>query len=385
MKIAFLGTRGIPNNYGGFEQFAEYISQGLVKRGHSVTVYNPHFHTYDKDIFNGIEIRKIWSPEKQCGPMANFIYDFLSLKDALKQDFDIIYECGYHSNALSYYILTKDSPVIITKMDGIEWKRSKWNKGTQNLIKFLEKIAVKKSDYIISDNLGIQEYYRDTFNADSFFIPYGADLVNQFNENYLTDFNVKRNEYFMLIARFEPENNLEMVLDGYVKSGNKRPFLVVGNEKAKYGQYLVKKYAGKNIIFTGPVYNIEILNSLRANARYYFHGHSVGGTNPSLLEAMASNALIVSHKNIFNGSVLENNAIYFSNSDEVCNVINSDVYKSEQRDIFIANNREKITNLYNWDLIITQHEQLFEKLCKEKKAERSHNGIQITESIPVKI
>ncbi len=121
MKVAILGTRGIPNSYGGFEQFAEYLSVGLVERGHSVTVYNTSFHEYPDTIYKGVSIRKIYSPEKRIGASANFIYDYLCLKDALQSDFDIIYELGYHSNAPSYCLLKKESPVVITNMDGLEW------------------------------------------------------------------------------------------------------------------------------------------------------------------------------------------------------------------------------------------------------------------------
>ncbi|MGL4338732.1 MAG: DUF1972 domain-containing protein, partial [Turicibacter sp.] len=159
MKIAILGTRGIPNNYGGFEQFAEYLSLGLIKRGHEVSVYNPHFHPYKEISFNGVSIIKKFSPEKQIGASANFIYDFLCYKDAINKDFDVILECGYHSNAPSYFLKRKNKkPLLITNMDGLEWRRSKWNEFTRKLIKKLERIAVAKSDILVSDNLGIQEY-----------------------------------------------------------------------------------------------------------------------------------------------------------------------------------------------------------------------------------
>ena len=145
MKIAFLGTKGIPNNYGGFEQFAEYLSVRLVALGHQVTVYNPSFHAYQATEFKGVTIKKIYSPEKWIGGAANFIYDHLCLKDALRQGFDLIYEAGYHSVAFSYKLLSVrklKSPVLITNMDGLEWKRSKWNFWVRKLIRKLEAIAV---------------------------------------------------------------------------------------------------------------------------------------------------------------------------------------------------------------------------------------------------
>lgn len=367
MKIAILGTRGIPNNYGGFEQFAEYLSVGLVELGHSVTVYNAHFHEYDQPEFRGITIRKIYSPEKQIGAAANFVYDYLCMKDALKQDFDIIYEAGYHSNAPSYYLLKKNSPIVITNMDGIEWKRSKWNYFTRQLIKKLEKIAVRKSDYLVSDNPAIQEYYKEVFNAESFCIAYGADIVEHFDEELLASYNVTANNYFLLIARLEPENNIEMILDGYVLSAEVRSFLVIGNTDTKYGRFLQTKYRNTNIHFLGAVYKKEVLDSLRYYCTLYFHGHSVGGTNPSLLEAMASQALIASHDNKFNKSVLNNNTLYFVKDKDVASIIrNVNSLGDDKRKILIENNKAQIINNYSWKSIIFQYDSLFREVLKKK-------------------
>lgn len=367
MKIAIIGTRGIPNSYGGFEQFAEYLSVGLVNRGHSVTVYNVHFHEYNQSEFRGVTIKKIYSPEKQIGAAANFIYDYLCLKDALKQDFDIIYEAGYHSNAPSYYLLKKDSPIVITNMDGIEWKRTKWSYFTRKLIRQLEKLAVRKSDYLVSDNTAIQEYYKKEFGVESFYIAYGADLVTQFEQNIVSAYNIAVQQYFLLVARLEPENNIEIILDGYILSEDSRPFLVIGNAETKYGKFLQKKFSNKNIRFLGGIYNKNVLDSLRYYSALYFHGHSVGGTNPSLLEAMASEALIAAHDNFFNKSVLNINALYFVNVKDVASIINGlDLLENTSKAKFKINNRREIENYYSWEFIISQYENLFYKILAKK-------------------
>lgn len=366
MKIAILGTRGIPNNYGGFEQFAEYLSVGLVGLGHSVTVYNVHFHEYDQPDFKGVSIKKIYSPEKQIGAAANFSYDYLCLKDALKQNFDIIYEAGYHSNALSYFLLKKDSPIVITNMDGIEWKRSKWNYFTRQLIKKLEKLAVKKSDYLVSDNPAIQQYYEKEFGVESFYIPYGAEVITQYDETVLSAYRIVAQQYSLLIARLEPENNMEMILDGYILSKDARPFLVIGNAETKYGKFLQKKYLNNNIHFLGGIYEKNVLDNLRYYSALYFHGHSVGGTNPSLLEAMGAQALIVAHDNPFNRAVLNDNAFYFKNKDEIASIVNEYQQLSEyEKLLLISNNRIKIENEYSWESIISQYENLFQEILKK--------------------
>lgn len=368
MKIAILGTRGIPNDYGGFEQFAEYVSLGLTKRGHDVTVYNTHFHPYTQSDYKGVAVRHIFSPEKQMGAAANFIYDFLCLKDALKQDFDIIYEAGYSSCAPSYYLLKKDSPVLITNMDGLEWRRSKWNKATRKLIRFLERIAVKKSDYLISDNVGIQEYYRREFGCESFFIAYGADPVNEFDDMIPARYDVECNRYMMLVARLEPENNIETILDGYLLSNSKVPFLVIGKDGTKYGRFLKNKYENTNIRFVGGIYNKSILDSLRKFAMCYFHGHSVGGTNPSLLEAMASEAYLIANDNHFNRSVLGESALFFTDAQSIQDFIDNRLGKNDQeiRTELIQRNKDLIRDQYSWDSIIEKHEQLFLQVMSEK-------------------
>lgn len=366
MRIAILGTKGIPNNYGGFEQFAEYLSIGLVKLGHQVTVYNPSFHPFSESSFNGVGIEKVFSPEKFIGGAANFIYDHLCLKHALTQNFDIIYEAGYHSVALSYRFLkikNLTKPAVLTNMDGLEWKRSKWNFLTRRLIRKLEEIAIRESPYLISDNEGIRNYYLREFNRDSFFLPYGADPVEDANANFLISYGIEPNRYFILVARLEPENNIDMVIDGYLRSSTNYPLLVVGNHKTPYGNYLKKFFRNVKVRFIGGVYNKSELDALRQFSLGYFHGHSVGGTNPSLLEAMACHCFILAHGNEFNRSVLQESAFYFENKGEIINLVKGidqlrkDSYKQFERD-----NTDRIQNQYNWSIIVRQHESLFKSL-----------------------
>jgi glycosyltransferase involved in cell wall biosynthesis len=368
MKIAILGTKGIPNNYGGYEQFAEFISTRLVERGHQVTVYNPSFHAYRETMFKGVEIKRVFSPEKFIGGAANIVYDHLCLSDALKNDFDIIYEAGYHSVALSlrfFKVNRFKRPVVITNMDGLEWKRTKWNKQVQNIIKKLEKIAVEHSPYLISDNIGIQEYLTEKYGKDSYYIPYGADPVNNFSQAFLQEYEVLPHSYFMLVARLEPENNIETILRGYQQAKIEQKMMVVGNHKTKYGQYLKEKFSEVNISFAGGIYEKPKLDSLRYFAQAYFHGHSVGGTNPSLLEAMACKSFIWAHQNSFNKSILGEDALYFSTYDDVIKLLQSvSRLRQDHFDKFQKNNSLKIQELYNWDVIVSQHEKIFRQLIK---------------------
>ncbi|MBI1770273.1 MAG: DUF1972 domain-containing protein [Bacteroidetes bacterium] len=370
MKIAILGTKGIPNNYGGFEQFTEFISVRLVERGHSITVYNPHYHDFKGNDFNGVKIVRKYSPEKLIGGAANIIFDYLCLKDALKKDFDIIYEAGYHSVALSYKwlrVIKRKRPIILTNMDGLEWKRSKWSKMARQIIRKLEKIAVAESPYLISDNLGIQKYLEDKFKAKSFFIPYGADPIEQFDTSCLTEYEVKEKKYFILVARLEPENNIEPIIEGHVLSKLKFPLLIVGNYNTAFGKYLKETYENPYVRFLGGIYNKVQLDSIRHYSIAYFHGHSVGGTNPSLLEAMASQCFIIAHKNPFNESILGNSGLYFDDKNDVKKIIEN--IGSERSEAMIKENLNKIIELYNWDAIVAQHENLFYSLVPNERPE----------------
>ncbi|MFT7823747.1 MAG: DUF1972 domain-containing protein [Sulfurimonas sp.] len=362
MKIGILGTRGIPNNYGGFEQFAEYLAVGLVKRGHDVTVYNSHTHPYRKNKWNGVNIKHIYDPEHRIGTAGQFVYDFLSILDTRKKSFDIILELGYTSSSICFDLHPKSS-VVVTNMDGLEWKRTKYSTKVQKFLQWAESLAVKKSDHLVSDSTGIERYLNNRYHVKSTYIPYGSNLFpeKEVNPERLKTYNIKPNQYNMLIARLEPENSIEIILDGVVKADDTMPFLVIGNHESKFGEYLKNKFKErKNIRFIGGIYDIDVLNNLRYFCNLYFHGHTVGGTNPSLLEAMASSALICADDNEFNAAILGKDAFYFSSVDDVAKALRT-VSNKDYVDM-VQNNRKKIAELYTWDNIIDQYETLFKNL-----------------------
>lgn len=359
MKIAILGTRGIPNNYGGFEQCAEHLSVSLVEKGYDVTVYSVSYHRYNQNQFKGVQIIKKWCPENLIGSAAHFIYDFLCLRDALKNDFDVIFEFGYQSVALSFLLLPIKDSIIVTNMDGLEWKRDKWSPFVKRATKWFERIATEKSTLLIADNKGIKDYLKKKYYADSIMIPYSAEEVT-LDPLVLTNYNVVIESYFLLIARLEPENNIDIILDGYVKSKIDIPFLVIGNKETKYGRLLDEKYKG--VIFLGSIFNKQHLDSLRGFSKCYFHGHSVGGTNPSLLEAMAAKSFIFAHDNVFNRDVLEENAFFFSNAREVRTMLINFNNLAFQKEEMINNNIKKIRNTYSHTNITNKYIHLIKQV-----------------------
>jgi glycosyltransferase involved in cell wall biosynthesis len=363
IKVAIVGTRGIPNNYGGFEQFAEYISKELVNSNFEVTVYNPSFHSYNSNEYEGVKIVKKWSPEARIGNSANFIYDFLSYRDAIYSNHDIVYLAGYSTIFPANILIPKRNSKIVTNMDGLEFKRSKYSKLAQLFILFTEKVAVWRSDFLVSDNEGIQKYYENQYNKKSFFIPYGAEVPDSFNLSILKTYQVLEYEYYLLIARFEPENNIEMIFDGYIQSQSKLKFIAIGNCNNDYGKSIQSKYPQCH--FIDSLYNKTHLNTLRHYSCIYFHGHSVGGTNPSLLEAMACQSYIFSHNNEFNKSVLNDNAYYFSNPDDISKGINNINELKKSKAKFVSENLNSVNNLYTWENICNLHKEMFKTILRD--------------------
>lgn len=373
MKIAFVSTRGIPNNYGGFEQFAEYISVGLAARGHEVVVYSPHFHPYKEEYYKGVRIKHVYSPEQWMGSsIGSFFYDFKCLKDALaNENFDIIYEAGYTSIIPAYIwfdIKNRKDVIVATNMDGLEYKRTKFNPLVRKFVFWEERMAVRHSHYLIADNMGIQDYYREKYGRPSTFLAYGADIHDDYDESLLGEFGLAKDAYNLIVARMEPENNIEMAILGYLASDekNRRPLIIVGKPNTPFAKRMIKKYGREDgVRFIGGIYDFWKLNSVRRFSHAYFHGHSVGGTNPSLLEAMASECFILAHDNIFNRAVLGLNAHYYRCSDDVASLLNNiDTLSRQTRERFVKSNLDEIRTNYSWEHLVDQHEEYFKNLMQ---------------------
>ncbi|NBY10258.1 MAG: glycosyltransferase family 1 protein [Sphingobacteriia bacterium] len=358
MNIAILGTRGIPNNYGGFEQLAEYLSVGLIQKGHRVTVYCSSNHIYQKSHWNGVLLKHVFDPEKHLGTVGQFIYDFFSVWHCRKAGYDVVLNLGYTSSAVWLPLLYNQTR-IVTNMDGLEWKRTKYKKPVQWFLKRAEAWAVQRSHTLIADSIGIQHYLKQTYNVPSTYIAYGANVYNDPPIKALEPFNLKAFSYNILIARMEPENNIELILDGVVNSNSEMPCLVIGNIVNRFGKYLSKKYAhDARIQFLGPIYDLEVINPLRFYSNLYFHGHSVGGTNPSLLEAMGCNALICAHNNTFNAAVLQQQAYYFNTATDVSVCIERTKKQDAKNQAMLQQNINRITTLFSWKNIIDAYEHI---------------------------
>ncbi|HTE12290.1 MAG TPA: DUF1972 domain-containing protein [Chitinophagaceae bacterium] len=356
LRIGILGTRGVPNYYGGFEHFAAHLSRGLVEKGHQVTVYNSSKHPYQEKEWHGVRIIHCFDPEYIIGVPGQFIYDLNCILDTRKRNYDIILMLGYTSSSVWSFLYPK-KPIIITNMDGLEWKRTKYSKPVRRFLKYAEKLAVLSSRYHIADSPVIKEYLDSTYNIKSKYIAYGADLYPDTDEKLLAEYGLKKHQYFLLMARMEPENNIEMILDGYCLTSTETRFIIIGNTSNGFGKYLVNKYKNESrVVFLGAIFDEQKVQSITAFCSLYFHGHSVGGTNPSLLDAMAAKTPLAAHNNPFNRSVLKNNSLLFTNAADVSCLINSNKFLNKAH---VQNNYATIENEFTWDMIIDQYENYF--------------------------
>jgi glycosyltransferase involved in cell wall biosynthesis len=364
MKIGILGTRGIPNQHGGFEQFAEFVAPALVARGHAVWVYNSSLHPFRADSWKGVSLIRGKDFEDKIGTAGQFLYDLNCILDARKRKFDVILQLGYTSSSVWSRLMPRDA-VIVTNMDGLEWKRSKYSRPVQQFLKKAEKWAVAGSDRLIADSKGIQDYLAVKYQKQSTFIAYGATLFTEPDATVPGSYGLSAYGYDMLIARMEPENNIETILKGHQASRSGGKLILIGNHRNKFGSLMKEKYEDQRTLFLGPIYDLTALNNLRHFSRIYFHGHSVGGTNPSLLEAMASQALVMAHDNIFNRSVLEEDAFYFSAPADIQSFLDGQPDKREYQR-FLDNNNKKVRECYSWEHITGLLDECLREALRQK-------------------
>jgi glycosyltransferase involved in cell wall biosynthesis len=356
MKIGILGTRGIPNHYGGFEQFAQWLSRGLVEKGHEVFVYNSSNHPYQEKSWNGVHIIHCKDREHKIGTAGQFLYDLRCNRDAARRNFDVLFHFGYSSDSCWWRQWPKNTRNIVN-MDGLEWKRTKYNRLTRGFLKKAEGWAARHAHGLIADSPAIRDYLWKTYGKTPVFIPYGADLFTGKDPTILNQYGLTPGQYYLLVARMEPENNIEMIIAGWLASEKKQPLVIVGSTRNQYGKTVEKKYAGPSLKFLDAIYDQGILNNLRCFSTIYFHGHSVGGTNPSLLEAMSCGCFIAAHDNIFNRAVVGEQGLYFSSPGDIA-VIMNDPPGESTRDRAISLNFEKIRTTYDPARIINAYEEL---------------------------
>lgn len=317
-KVALIGTAGVPANYGGFETLAHNLVKELNEE------FDLHVYA-SKKIYSKKDRPKYWNGARvhyiglSANGISSVIYDFLSMLHAIFYA-DTLIILGVSGGIFIPLIRFFTKKKIIVNIDGLEWRREKWSRHAKKFLQFSEKCAVNYSHADITDNLSIKRYTSVKYQTMSHMIAYGADHVKKESviQNDLENYPFIARQYAFKVARIEPENNVEMLLKAFSELPNE-VFVFVGNWKSSvFGSGLQNKYSKySNLILLDPIYDQRILNVLRTKCRYYVHGHSAGGTNPSLVEAMYLGLPIFAFDVSFNKETTHDKAIFFKDSDDL--------------------------------------------------------------------
>jgi glycosyltransferase involved in cell wall biosynthesis len=379
LRIAIIGSRGIPARYGGFETFAEEFSTRLAARGHIVYVSCEDGEDPRIPSFEGVQL--FYFPVR---PFYRIIYESLYDIYALTRA-SVLCDCvvmlGYGAGAF-FFIPKLFGKKLITNLDGIEWRRDRYNLVEKAILFISEKLAVWFSDVAIADSRVIQEFIGKTTKKNPRFIPYGANvpasvgwdpaLINTFLTGKNAAVTLDQFGYFLVVARMEPCNNIDMIVEGFLRANVQETLIVVGNfSNNGYKQAidkLTEQYEkSSSVVFVGGLYDKDVLSMLRQNCMAYIHGHSAGGTNPSLLEAMACNALVIAHDNEFNKEVCANEALFFTDANDLATTIRSVVASREEYAEMTTNALQRVKDHYSWDMVVDNYEQLIVDLIGRVK------------------
>ncbi|MEE8161586.1 MAG: DUF1972 domain-containing protein [Acidobacteriota bacterium] len=363
LRIALLGTRGIPANYGGFETFAEELSTRLVKRGHRVTVYgrshvvDPRLHSY-----RGVEIRTL--PAVRTKYLETVTHTAASVLAALPGGYDVVLICNA-ANAFVCWIPRLVGQKVVLNVDGIERLRKKWNRLGQAYYRLSEFLATLLPDQVVSDARSVQRYYREEYGFHSRFIPYGAPVEILQSRKTLDQLGLESRQYLLYVSRIEPENNADLVIRAYRQSGVAHPLVLVGDApySSRYIDKLRSLAQGGNILLPGSIYGLGY-RELLSHCLCYVHATEVGGTHPALIEAMGAGCLVLVNGTVENREVIgEAGFLYpFNDLESLGQLMHQICSRPEEYDRYRKLAQNRVQEFYNWEEVVTRYEALFHEL-----------------------
>jgi glycosyltransferase involved in cell wall biosynthesis len=355
-KVAIIGSVGIPAKYGGFETLTEQLTKNLNEK-YQITVFcsaksnDTSIKTYNNS--------KLIYLNLYANGIQSIPYDLISILKAIKFA-DTLLILGVGGCIILPLLKFFTKKKIIVNIDGLEWKRKKWGRFAKAYLKYSEKIAVKYADFVISDNKVIQEYVFNNYKKKSQHITYGGDHAEneKLSEDVQNQFPFIKEKYVLKVCRIESENNINIILEAFTNIKSYK-LVIIGNwNYSEFGKNLKDKYSNiENIILLDPIYDLKILNQFRSNCHFYIHGHSAGGTNPSLVEAMYLGIPIIAFDVNYNRETTNNKAMYFKNSEDliakICNI----------KEIELENMKKDLKEYahlnYTWEIITKKYCNLF--------------------------
>lgn len=368
MKIAIMGTRGIPANYGGFETFAEQLSIRLAQRGHDLTVYGrSHYVTIPERVYQGVKL--VVLPTIRHKYLDTVVHTFISAVHSWFRRYDVVLVCNA-ANALATGLIRLAGQKTAINVDGIERRRKKWNRLGQLYYLVSEWLSTKIPHAVVTDAGVIQSYYRSRYGKESTMIPYGAQIGRVRDADGLKPFGLEPEQYVLYVSRLEPENNAHLVIQAFARTQTVFKLVIVGD--APYSHSYIrelKSTTDPRVVFTGYVFG-EGYRILQQNAYCYVHATEVGGTHPALIEAMGAGNYVIVYDTPENREVVGEAGVFYRNVDELTAALQHALDAPDE----IAPYREKamtrVRTSYNWDVVTDQYEQLFARLIGQPPSTR---------------
>jgi glycosyltransferase involved in cell wall biosynthesis len=375
LRIAFVGSRGVPARYGGFETAVEEVGRRLVERGHIVTVYCRSGDDDRADSYLGMNL--VYLPTLRHKAVETLCHTTLSTGHLLAHhDQDVAVVLNAANAPLIPGIRAAGVPVAL-HVDGLEWQRAKWGRNGRRYYRAAERLAVRWSDALIADAQGIADYYRSEFGVATDLIPYGAPLLGDPGKDKIVEMGLEPDGYHLVVARFEPENHVSTSVEGYRASAATRPLIVVGSAPYAHDYTAaVRAAAGDDprIQLVGSVWDQQQLDQLYAHALTYVHGHSVGGTNPSLLRAMGAGTSVLAYDVVFNREVLGDLGQFFTDPSALARLIESAEADPQGTADTGQALRDRAAERYIWDDVTTRYENLCRRLASGGSQRGSATG-----------
>ncbi len=359
-KIRILGIRGLPAKHGGFETFAQYLALYLVEHGWQVIVYcqeEGEGATYTEQ-WKGVEL--IHVPLRATGSKGSIVFDWKTTKDAAKYN-DLVLTLGYNTAVFCLLYRLKKVKNIIN-MDGIEWKRQKWSFIARLWFYINDWCGCLLGNHLVADHPEIANHLSRRVNRKKIsVIPYGADRVKSGDQSVLKDYGLIEKKYSIVIARPEPENSILEIVKAFSVRPRDHSLVVLGEyfpEESEYHRQIFHA-ASEEVKFVGAIYDAHVVQSLRFFAAIYVHGHQVGGTNPSLVEALGAGNPVLAHDNKFNRWVAGPAASYFSQEDDCATQFDTLLANEEQLAAMHAGSVQRYNEEFTWEEVLSNYEKLF--------------------------
>ncbi len=355
MRLAIVGIRGIPNTYGGFETLAEYLVKYLSDQ-FDITVYcsSKDMDSELKEV-NGARLKYI--PITSHGAFG-ILYDSLSLLNAVGKA-DKVLLLGFGGGFVMPLMSSGNKKKVVVNMGGLDWKRNKWSERARKVIKKAEALLMKNCGHVISDNVGIYNYLKETYGRESTLIAYGGDqaMKKEITDEFRAIYPFLNSDYAFIVTRIQEDNNIDLMLNAFMKQDT-LPLVIVGNwNNSAYGVETKKKYLGRhNVILLDAIYDRDKLDVLRSNCAIYIHGHSAGGTNPSLAEAMYLSLPVIAFASGYNEYTTENKAVYFSSEEQLTEIVQN--YKALDREKIGTELKQIADEKYRWKYIAEQYKEV---------------------------